>query len=136
MYVLMYSMVDALDNVHPNLNEVYMAGLMTAPMVLLELVLMREAYQRKAWNAAIAGASIVALVACWILIREQAGIGDRQFLKSMIPHHGAAILMCGKASLVDPEIKQLCRRIVESQSREIAQMTDKLHQIEARAQPN
>jgi len=27
------------------------------------------------------------------LVRQQAAITDKQFLKSMIPHHGAAILM-------------------------------------------
>jgi hypothetical protein len=39
MYWLMYAMVDRLANVYPNLNQVYMAGLMTAPMVLIELAL-------------------------------------------------------------------------------------------------
>ena len=40
MYVLMYAMVDRVANVHPNLNQLYMAALMTAPMIVLELVLM------------------------------------------------------------------------------------------------
>ncbi len=30
-------------------------------------------------------------------IERQAGIGDRQFLRAMIPHHAAALLMCEKA---------------------------------------
>lgn len=30
MYGLMYAMLDRLDNVYPNLNQLYMAGLMTA----------------------------------------------------------------------------------------------------------
>jgi len=38
MYFLMYVMVNALDNVYMNFNQVYMAGLMAAPMVLIELV--------------------------------------------------------------------------------------------------
>jgi len=38
MYVLMYAMVNTFENVYSNLNEVYMAGLMTAPMVVIELV--------------------------------------------------------------------------------------------------
>lgn len=36
MYVLMYAMVNSLDNVVMNFNQVYMAGLMAAPMVLIE----------------------------------------------------------------------------------------------------
>jgi hypothetical protein len=42
MFILMYAMVDRLDNVDPNLNQFYMAGLMTAPMVLIELALVRR----------------------------------------------------------------------------------------------
>ena len=37
--------------------------------------------------------SLVALAVLWILIRQQAAITDRQFLRSMIPHHAGAILM-------------------------------------------
>ena len=31
MYALMYAMVDSFESVYANLNQVYMAGLMTAP---------------------------------------------------------------------------------------------------------
>jgi hypothetical protein len=34
MYVLMYAMVDRFANVYSNLNQFYMAGLMTAPLVV------------------------------------------------------------------------------------------------------
>src|SRR5688572_10819032 len=37
MYLLMYAMVDRWDNVFSNINQAYMAGLMAAPMVLIEL---------------------------------------------------------------------------------------------------
>ena len=40
MYFLMYAMVDTLENVRHNLNQVYMAGLMTAPMLVIEIGLM------------------------------------------------------------------------------------------------
>lgn len=40
MYVLMYSMANSLADVYNSLNQVYMAGLMTAPMVVIELWLM------------------------------------------------------------------------------------------------
>ena len=45
MYVLMYSMVNAFSNVYSNLNQFYMAGLMTAPMVIIELILMGAMYR-------------------------------------------------------------------------------------------
>jgi hypothetical protein len=40
MYVLMYAMVDSIANVYLNLNQFYMAGLMAAPMLVIELALM------------------------------------------------------------------------------------------------
>jgi hypothetical protein len=36
MYVLMYAMVNRFANVYSNLNQFYMAGLMTAPIVVIE----------------------------------------------------------------------------------------------------
>jgi hypothetical protein len=44
MYVLMYAMVDRLANIYPNFNQLYMAGLMTAPMVLIEMAVMGAMY--------------------------------------------------------------------------------------------
>jgi hypothetical protein len=47
----------------------------------------------------------------------QTAIGDIQFLKSMIPHHSGAILMCERASIQDAQIKELCRTIIQGQRR-------------------
>lgn len=58
----------------------------------------------------------------FLAMRTQAAVGDRQFLRSMIPHHSGAILMCEDASLSDPEIVALCRDIVAAQKAEIAKM--------------
>jgi hypothetical protein len=38
----MYAMVNTFDDVSNRVNQVYMAGLMTAPMVAIELVVMRR----------------------------------------------------------------------------------------------
>jgi uncharacterized protein (DUF305 family) len=40
----------------------------------------------------------------------------------MIPHHAGAILICLKAPVQTPEIKDLCRNIVKGQDEEIKQM--------------
>jgi len=126
MYALMYAMVDRRADVLSNLNQVYMAGLMTAPMVIIELLLMRHMFPRKRLNAAlIAGAAIVGGV-FFAAIRQQVGIGDGQFLQSMIPHHSAAILMCERANVRDAEIQGLCRDIIDGQKAEIAQMKEML----------
>ncbi len=122
MYVLMFAMVDSFSNVTSNLNQAYMAGLMTAPMAMLELALMGGMYPNKRFNAIIWLVMLVLLVGCWFLIRQQGLIGDRQFLRSMIPHHAGAILMCENASLRDAKVRALCQNIESSQRKEIAQM--------------
>lgn len=130
MYVLMYAMVDRFANVYPNFNQLYMAGLMTAPMVIIELALMGAMYQDKKLNALIIAVSLIALVVLWTLIRQQTAVSDRQFLKSMIPHHAGAILMCEQAPIRDAEIKELCKAIISSQESEIAQMKAKLSALD------
>lgn len=130
MYILMYAMVNAFANVYSNYNQFYMAGLMTAPMVLIEILLMGMMYKNKKLNLAIIAVSAVALIGFWFLIREQTAIDDKQFLKSMIPHHAGAILMCEEAAINDPEIKQLCGEIIKAQEVEIQKMKEKLSQLE------
>jgi len=44
----------------------------------------------------------------------------------MIPHHGAAILMCEQGSIQDSEIQELCKNIVSAQKSEIDLMKAKL----------
>src|SRR5207247_5726594 len=53
MFVLMYAMVNTFSNVYLNVNQFYMAGLMTAPMVIIEVALMGMMYRHKSANAAI-----------------------------------------------------------------------------------
>lgn len=129
MYVLMYAMVDVPANAHPNYNQLYMAALMTAPMLILELWLMGSMYPKKRWNLAIIGIGVLLLGSSFFSIREQVAINDEQFLHSMIPHHAGAILMCHKASIKDAEIQQLCANIISSQEQEISWMKEKLRSL-------
>jgi uncharacterized protein (DUF305 family) len=122
MYALMYAMVNSFANVLNNVNQVYMAAMMAAAMVLIELVAMRSMYPDKRKNAIVVLVGLIALAGAWLAIRNQTLVGDRQFLRSMIPHHAGAILMCGQANIQDPEVKELCRSITASQTREIDQM--------------
>jgi uncharacterized protein (DUF305 family) len=122
MYALMYAMIDSFDSYYNSINQVYMAGLMAAAMVVIELAVMGAMYPNRKLNAALVVLGVVALVACWALIRVQGGVGDQQFLRSMIPHHSGAILMCERAAISDPELKGLCKTIIKSQADEIRQM--------------
>jgi uncharacterized protein (DUF305 family) len=95
---------------------------MTAPMVAIEMLLMSGMYKNKKLNALLIAGSCVAGIAFFLFIRQETAISDRQFLRSMIPHHSGAILMCNEASLQDQRILELCKTIVTGQQQEIDQM--------------
>lgn len=129
MYILMYSMVDVYANIYPNFNQLYMAGLMTIPMILIELVLMKSMYANQRLNSLIIFSSVILFVLFFWGIRKQAAISDKEFLKSMIPHHASALLMCKEAHLKDEELKKLCQNIKKTQQEEIDFMKAKLAKL-------
>ena len=129
MYILMYAMVNVIGNVYLSLNQFYMAALMTAPMMVIELALMGAMYGNRKWNALILAASVAAGLIAFVLIRQQAAISDKEFLRSMIPHHAGAILMCQQADLHAPQLQELCRGIVSGQQAEIDLMKASLAEL-------
>lgn len=122
MYLVMFAMIYTWGEFIQNINFFYMALMMWAPMGSLMLLTMGMMYPNKKLNMALHAAFALVFILSTIGIREQGLVGDRQFLRSMIPHHSGAILMCEEASISDPEIKRLCGGIIASQKAEIAQM--------------
>ena len=122
MYLVMYTMIASLDHLYLNVNNVYMTLMMVAPMAVVMLVAMRSMFPSRWFNVSIVVGAVVVFIASFVAMRTQAAVGDEQFLRSMIPHHSGAILMCEQSAITDPEIKQLCARIMESQQAEIEQM--------------
>jgi uncharacterized protein (DUF305 family) len=129
MYLVMFVMIDGADSFYNNLNMLYMTVMMVAPMVVLMIVAMPHMFRSRTANGLIIGAAAIAFLGAFALIRTQTTIGDRAFLRSMIPHHSGAVLMCREADLREPEIKQLCSQIIESQRREIDQMKGMLQRL-------
>lgn len=122
MYLVMFVMIDKLSSFYNNLNMLYMTLMMVAPMVVLMIVAMRDMFPSKRLNVLLLAGSAVAFFGSFALIRTQTTIDDTAFIRSMIPHHSGAILMCEQASLSDPKLVSLCRQIIKSQREEIAQM--------------
>jgi uncharacterized protein (DUF305 family) len=89
-------------------------------------------YHDSRLNAVIMGASVAIGIAMFVAIREQALVRDSQFLRSMVPHHSGAILMCGEAELQDAEILKLCEGIIGGQQQEIDQMNAILRRLQSR----
>lgn len=122
MYLAMFAMIWSSGEFIQNINFFYMALVMWAPMAVVMLLTMRSMYPNGRLNLLLYGAFVLIFVASFAGIRGQTAVGDRQFLRSMIPHHSGALLMCERAKLSDPEIVGLCGRIIQSQTEEIAEM--------------
>ena len=126
MYLLMYVMVGS----HSDVNQFQMTVLMTAPMVLIEIILMNELYRNKRLNRTIIVLSLVFTIGCWFLIREQTTIFEALFSNpGNAPHLGAS--MAGHESAgTNPDIEKLCGETVRTQAEEIKQLKDTLHRME------
>lgn len=125
MYLIMFAMIWSGAQFVQNVNFFYMAILMATPMILMMPLMMRSMYTERKWNLAVYIGSLLLFVLAFFAIRDQTLVGDKQFVRSMIPHHSGAILMCKRSSLRDAEVRDLCFKpdgIVESQQREIEQM--------------
>ena len=122
MYFVMFAMIDGWGDFYNNINMAYMAVMMAAPMGPLMLLTMPGMYPSRPINLALHAVFLLAFLGAFAAIRWQAAIGDEQFIRSMIPHHSGAILMCREASITDPEIVALCGQIQQSQRAEIEQM--------------
>jgi hypothetical protein len=127
MYFAMFAMIYSLGELYNNINTFYMALMMAAPMGILMLWMMKSMFENQRLNMVLYAGFSLMFVLAYFGIRSQALVDDKQFLRSMIPHHSGAILMCEQASLQDPEIKSLCANIVVSQKQEIDKMKQLLH---------
>jgi uncharacterized protein (DUF305 family) len=122
MYLAMFTMIDGRGDFRNNVNMLYMALTMLAPMGMIMLATMGSMYGNKPLNLALyAGLAALFAASLWAT-RAQALVDDKQFVDSMIPHHSGAILMCREARLADPELVKLCGDIVKAQRAEIDQM--------------
>lgn len=125
MYFVMFTMNWSFGDFFNNLNMLYMLLMMATPMGVLMLLMMRPMYPDYRLNLPLHVLFVLLSIVALLGVRAQGLIGDRQFVRSMIPHHSGAILMCNRSSIQDAEIRDLCfgaNGIVESQTREIDQM--------------
>ena len=106
------------DDIRFSLNDLYMILLMTGWMLLF-----MGAYDGEGVVALVGLVLVVKGVVC---IRTQAFIGERQYLRGMIPHHSMAVHMTkkllGKATTVRPELIPFLENIVRTQEEEIRVM--------------
>ncbi len=122
MYFVMFLNADKFDHVYMSVMRIYMTILMVSLMAITMLLFMKGMYKNQKINIAILAGSALIFILTLTFVRTQAFIGDRQWMRAMIPHHSSAILTSSEADFSDPEVKKLAKEIVEAQEKEIALM--------------
>lgn len=133
MYFVMFSMIDGWPDFRNNVNMLYMALTMVAPMGVIMLATMGGMYMNRRTNIVLYVALMAMFIGAFAATRQQTRVDDRQFIASMIPHHSGAILMCRESELRDAELRKLCEDITSSQRREIEQMNAIKDRLDGRA---
>jgi uncharacterized protein (DUF305 family) len=122
MYLLTYVNTYEFDHVRWSETRFYMTFVMGAAMAVIMLGFMRGMYTNRMANLGIlAGSAVVFILAIW-LVRSQATVEDRSYMRAMIPHHSIAILTSERATIDDVRVRELADEIITSQQREIAEM--------------
>jgi uncharacterized protein (DUF305 family) len=57
-------------------------------------------------------------------------VEDASWMRAMIPHHSIAILTSERARITDPRVRTLADQIIETQRREIDEMSRLLIELE------
>lgn len=120
VFAMPYVMVKSPAHVYFTLSQAYMGIFMGACMVAVEGIM-----HPMPWWAWVATVLVGALgVAAY---RWQIGIGDRAWMREMIPHHSMALLTSApRVGSRDPFVQRLAEQIIATQEREIGYMQTQL----------
>lgn len=130
MYFLTFAMINVLDDLFLNISNLYMALMMVFPMGIIMVIVMWKMFPNKTANISLLVGFAALFLVAFFMGRSEAFVGNDQFLRSMIPHHSRAILVCEQSDISDPEIQDLCEQIISSQQEEIDQMNEILDRLD------
>ena len=122
MYFLAFSQIEQTAHFQWSLSVFWISLSMISAMGIIMTLAMWNMLPSRRANLVIVAAFALLLVGAFSAGRAEALVGDDAFLRSMIPHHSRAIHMCQEANLADPEVVELCGKIIEAQREEIGQM--------------
>jgi uncharacterized protein (DUF305 family) len=116
VFAMPYVMTQKPEHVRFTVSQLYMGIFMGAGMVAVDAIL----HPTPVWIwfliLAVAGGAVAAY-------RYQVGIGDREWMREMIPHHSMALLTSEpRTKSLDPFVQRLAEQIIASQRREIGEM--------------
>ena len=132
MFGLTYSNVYGVDHIFWSETRAFMALIMGSAMAVVMLAYMLGMYRNKKANVTVLATAVIVFAVSLYLVRSQRTVQDVAYMKAMIPHHSIAILTSERAEISDPRVRQLADEIIQSQRREIEEMTRLVANSEAR----
>ena len=117
-----YALVETTDHIHFSPNQLYVALMAMAPIGVLLLFLLGEAFPDRRVNAGLGAVFALVFLGAFTGARTQAGIGDGAFPGAMISHHSQALAACRNRNLKDPRILAFCARMTADRRAEIAEL--------------
>ncbi|XWV25067.1 hypothetical protein QJ856_gp0710 [Tupanvirus deep ocean] len=129
-FVMSNVMLTFKNGVYNHVNKAYMALLMGGLMGMIHYIIMiwQGHRTRETWYG-LAIWTIISLVFI-ILIRKQAIVNDKEFLKGMSEHHDMALLMSREIikKTKDRDLADFAEDVIRTQQEEINWMKNKLQQ--------
>ena len=122
MYWTMFAGTYEWSHIQFSQSRLFMALVMGGTMGLVMLAWMMGMYRDTRANLVVVGLSILLIAGGVILDRTQATVGDRSFMRAMIPHHSLAITRSERFNVDDARVCDLAVEISEAQRREILEM--------------
>lgn len=113
-------MLDSWADFQISYNQLYVAVAMSLAMVCVEGLM--HPMPSWAWFIAVLG-----IVVCYKAARNQWWVGNKAWIRDMIPHHSMAVhtskaILAKPSTLLSPHIKALASSILEAQTTEIQRM--------------
>lgn len=71
MYALIFSMLEGSSESSSNISQWHMAGVMTMPIIIIEIILMGGIYTNKKFNTVIVIISVVSFLAFYLVVKDQ-----------------------------------------------------------------
>jgi hypothetical protein len=122
MFGLTYVNTYEVGHIRFSETRLYMTFIMGAAMAVIMLSFMLGMYKSRRVNTAIFAGSAIVFALALVLVRSQATVEDRSYMRAMIPHHSIAILTSKNADIRDLRVRDLADRIIDAQEREIKEM--------------
>lgn len=116
-----------LSDIYFSRTLLYGGLLMASNMIWAHEIVHYFVHGAWSWKVALFGV-VLSLTIGTVLLRQQLGVSDREWLKRMISHHSTALTTSSKIvnRTQSPAVKKLGNDIIATQEKEIAWMTQLL----------